>query len=89
MHTAPIHTFHVRTFATTEDFFEALLGPSQHDAHVRTRMIATLKMRRREWLDAADARVSAATSEIIEGIRRRRAEMLAVPMVRTANGGHQ
>lgn len=64
-------TAHTLAFTTPEAFFEALFGPFQHDAHVRTR-------HQHRWLEArrranreADAGVNEAVAEIIAKHRAR------------------
>lgn len=56
-------------FPTAEAMLEAMFGPAQHDCHVSAfRRHQTMK-ERAAWLDAADARLAAATQQIIDRMR--------------------
>lgn len=56
-------------FPTAEAMMEAMFGPPQHDHHVKALRQHEALKERTAWLDAADARLAAATQQIIARMR--------------------
>jgi len=60
-------------FPTAEAMMEAMFGPSQHDLHVKAFRQHLINQERAAWLDAVDARLAAATQQIIARMRAEKA----------------